>query len=276
MRVLLVGSGGREHALAWALRRSPELTELHAAPGNPGIGALARLHPVAVSDLEGLTRLAVDIHADLVVIGPEAPLVAGLADRLAGAGVLAFGPSAAAARLEGSKAFAKTVMDAAGVPTARFTVCDTVSAAHAAIAEAPGRCGGEGRRPGCRQGRGGLLVDRRGPGCGHRGACGRALRRRRPARADRGAAGRGGALAACAVRRRARAPARSGARLQACQRWRSRRQHGRDGLHLAGAGRRRWRRRRHRRAGAPADHQRARPAGSALPRLSLRGSHPDR
>jgi phosphoribosylamine--glycine ligase len=138
MRVLLVGSGGREHALAWALRRSPGLSALHAAPGNPGIAGLARCHPVAVSDAEGLTRLALELRADLVVIGPEAPLVAGLADRLAAAGVPAFGPSAAAARLEGSKAFAKTVMDAAGVPTARFTVCDTVAAAHAAIAEAPG------------------------------------------------------------------------------------------------------------------------------------------
>jgi phosphoribosylamine---glycine ligase len=138
MRVLLVGSGGREHALAWSLARSPLLGELHAAPGNPGIGTLARLHPVPVSDLEGLTRLAVEIDADLVVVGPEAPLVAGLVDRLSAAGVAAFGPTAAAARLEGSKAFAKSVMDAAGVPTARFTVCDTVAAAHAAIAEADG------------------------------------------------------------------------------------------------------------------------------------------
>ena len=108
MRVLLVGSGGREHALAWALARSPLLGELHAAPGNPGIGTLARLHPVPVSDLEGLTRLAVELSADLVVVGPEAPLVAGLADRLAAAGVAVFGPSAAAAQLEGSKTFAKT------------------------------------------------------------------------------------------------------------------------------------------------------------------------
>jgi phosphoribosylamine--glycine ligase len=136
MRVLLVGSGGREHALAWALARSPLLGELHAAPGNPGIGTLARLHPVGVSDLEGLTRLAADLAVDLVVVGPEAPLVAGLVDRLSAAGIAAFGPTAAAARIEGSKAFAKSVMDAAGVPTARFTVCDTVSAAHAAIAEA--------------------------------------------------------------------------------------------------------------------------------------------
>ncbi len=138
MRVLLIGSGGREHALAWSLARSPLLGELHAAPGNPGIGTLARLHAVPVSDLEGLTRLAVDLSADLVVVGPEAPLVAGLADRLAAAGIAVFGPSAAAAQLEGSKAFAKSVMDAAGVPTARFSVCDTVSAAHAAIAEADG------------------------------------------------------------------------------------------------------------------------------------------
>jgi phosphoribosylamine---glycine ligase len=138
MRVLLVGSGGREHALAWALARSPLLGELHAAPGNPGIGTLARLHPVAVSDLEGLTRLAVDLAVDLVVVGPEAPLVDGLVDRLSAAGVAAFGPTAAAARIEGSKAFAKSVMDAAGVPTARYSICDTVAAAHAAIAEAEG------------------------------------------------------------------------------------------------------------------------------------------
>jgi len=138
MRVLLVGSGGREHALAWAIARSPRLTELHAAPGNPGIGGLARLHDVPVSDLEGLTELALELRTDLVVVGPEAPLVAGLVDRLSDAGVRAFGPSAAAARLEGSKAFAKTVMETAGVPTARFALCDTVSAAHAAIAEADG------------------------------------------------------------------------------------------------------------------------------------------
>src|SRR5438067_7365088 len=138
MRVLLVGSGGREHALAAALTRSPMLADLHAAPGNPGIAALATCHAVDVADLEGMVRLAGEIRADLVVVGPEAPLVGGLADRLAAAGIAAFGPSAAAAQLEGSKAFAKSVMDAAGVPTARFAVCDSVAAAHAAIAEAGG------------------------------------------------------------------------------------------------------------------------------------------
>jgi phosphoribosylamine---glycine ligase len=138
MRVLLVGSGGREHALAWKLAQSPRLTELHAAPGNPGIGRVATRHDVALTDLEGITELAVALEPGLVVVGPEAPLAAGLADRLTQAGLACFGPGAAAARLESSKAFAKTVMAAAGVPTARATVCDTVAAAQAAIAESAG------------------------------------------------------------------------------------------------------------------------------------------
>ena len=120
MRVLLVGSGGREHALAWRLASSPALTELHAAPGNPGISALATCHPVAADDGEGLLGLARFLAVDLVVIGPEAPLVAGVADPIRHAGIPVFGPSAAAARIEGSKAFAKDVMAAAGVPTARL------------------------------------------------------------------------------------------------------------------------------------------------------------
>ena len=138
MRVLLIGAGGREHALAWKLSQSPRLSELHAAPGNPGIAQLATVHDVHTGDLEGLTALAQRLAADLVVVGPEAPLVDGLADRLAEAGIPAFGPTAGAAQLEGSKAFAKSVMDAAGVPTARFAVCDTPAAAQAAIAEAGG------------------------------------------------------------------------------------------------------------------------------------------
>jgi phosphoribosylamine--glycine ligase len=139
MRVLVVGSGAREHALAWKLSSSPELTALHAAPGNPGIAGLAQLHDVAVTDLEGLTALAQRIEVDLVVIGPEVPLVAGLADRLHDAGIPAFGPSMAAAELEGSKAFAKQVMADIGVPTARYSVCDTMAAVEAAIAESDGQ-----------------------------------------------------------------------------------------------------------------------------------------
>ena len=118
MKVLLVGSGGREHALAWKLAQSPDLTELHAAPGNPGIAALGRCHPVRAEDGEGLLGLAGELDAGLVVIGPEVPLVAGVADELRHAGFVVFGPGAAAARIEGSKLFAKDVMRAAGVPTA--------------------------------------------------------------------------------------------------------------------------------------------------------------
>jgi phosphoribosylamine--glycine ligase len=116
VKVLVVGSGGREHALAWSISRSPLLTELHAAPGNPGIAALARCHPVRAEDA---APLAAELKADLVVVGPEAPLVAGLADELRSRGISTFGPSAAAAQIEGSKVFAKDVMDAAGVPNAR-------------------------------------------------------------------------------------------------------------------------------------------------------------
>ena len=118
MKVLIVGSGGREHALAWKLASSPQLDELHAAPGNPGIAALGPCHPVRAEDGEGLLSLCRELTIDLVVVGPEAPLVVGLADTLRRGGVAVFGPTRAAARIEGSKAFAKDVMEAAAVPTA--------------------------------------------------------------------------------------------------------------------------------------------------------------
>jgi phosphoribosylamine--glycine ligase len=116
--VLIVGGGGREHALAWSIARSPQLGELHAAPGNPGIGELGTCHPVDAGDAEAIVRLGRELGIDLVVVGPEAPLVGGLADALREAGIAVFGPSAAAARIEGSKPFAKDVLRAAGVPTA--------------------------------------------------------------------------------------------------------------------------------------------------------------
>jgi phosphoribosylamine--glycine ligase len=118
VRVLVVGSGGREHALAWKLSQSRRLEALHAAPGNPGIARLGECHPVRAEDAEGLLALCREIEVDLVVVGPEAPLVAGLADTLRHAGVAVFGPSRAAARIEGSKSFAKDVLESAGVPTA--------------------------------------------------------------------------------------------------------------------------------------------------------------
>jgi phosphoribosylamine---glycine ligase len=118
VRVLVVGSGGREHALAWKLAQSPLVSDLHAAPGSPGIARLGECHPIRAEDAEGLLALAGSLDADLVVIGPEAPLVAGVADVLRHAGISVFGPSTAAARIEGSKSFAKEVMREAGVPTA--------------------------------------------------------------------------------------------------------------------------------------------------------------
>jgi phosphoribosylamine--glycine ligase len=124
MRILVVGSGGREHALAWKISRSPLVRALFAAPGNPGIARLATLVALKADDVEGLTRWSRENGIDLVVVGPEAPLVAGLADRLAAAGIPVFGPSAAAAEVEGSKAFAKDVMQAAGIPTAAYEAFD--------------------------------------------------------------------------------------------------------------------------------------------------------
>jgi len=131
MRVLLVGGGGREHALAWKLTRSPRIDRLVAAPGNPGIGAHATCVPVADTAIEELVALAGRERVDLVVVGPEMPLALGLADRLRGAGFAVFGPSRAAARLESSKAFAKDLMARHGIPTARFRAFTETAAARA-------------------------------------------------------------------------------------------------------------------------------------------------
>jgi len=132
-RVLVVGAGGREHAIVRALGRSAAAPELLCAPGNPGIGQDARLLAIAIDDIGGLADAAEQEGCDLVVIGPEAPLVGGLADELAQRGIAAFGPTAAAARLEGSKQFAKAAMEAAGVPTARWCTVEDVEAGMAAV-----------------------------------------------------------------------------------------------------------------------------------------------
>jgi phosphoribosylamine--glycine ligase len=139
MKVLVVGGGGREHALAWGIGRSPRVTEVHAAPGNAGIAEVATCHDVGAEDLDGLVSLAVGLAPALVVIGPEAPLVGGLADRLRAEGLTVFGPDAAAARLEGSKAWAKEVMAAGEIPTARAGVFAELAPAAGFVDELGGR-----------------------------------------------------------------------------------------------------------------------------------------
>ena len=129
MRVLVVGSGGREHALAWRLARSESVTELFAAPGNSGTALVGTNLPVSDTDVDGIVAASIVHDIDLVVVGPETPLAMGLSDRLSDAGIPAFGPSRAAARLESSKSFARSVLDAAGVPGPDYRVFQTVSGA---------------------------------------------------------------------------------------------------------------------------------------------------
>ena len=133
MRVLVLGGGGREHALVAALSADPEASSVLAAPGNPGIAAMAELRSVDPLDPAAVARLAVDERVDLVVVGPEAPLVAGVADAVRREGIACFGPSAAAARIEGSKAFAKEVMAEAGAPTAQSYLCTSQAEAEVAL-----------------------------------------------------------------------------------------------------------------------------------------------
>jgi phosphoribosylamine--glycine ligase len=133
MNVLVVGSGAREHALAWKFGQSSRLDDLHVTPGNAGMAQFATCHDVDATDIDGIVALAQEIKADLVVVGPEAPLVAGLSNRLKKYGIPCFGPSAMGARIEGSKVFAKELMDRSQVPTARWEAFSDVQAALAAI-----------------------------------------------------------------------------------------------------------------------------------------------
>ena len=133
MNILLVGSGGREHALAWQLAQSPSCDKLYAAPGNPGIELHAECLPVAADDIDALVALVRAHAVEFVVVGPEAPLVAGLADRLRDMGVATFGPGAAAAQLEGSKGFTKDLCARAGIPTAAYVRCTSADEARAAL-----------------------------------------------------------------------------------------------------------------------------------------------
>jgi phosphoribosylamine--glycine ligase len=173
VKTLVIGTGGREHALARALARDPAVTEVHAAPGNPGMAAVATLHHVDPLDGPSVAALAASLGIDLVVVGPEAPLVAGVADAVRTAGIAAFGPSGEAARLEGSKAFAKEVMDAAGVPTARAFVCTTADEAAAALDElgAPYVV----KDDGLAAGKGVVVTDSRDEALAHAASCARVV-----------------------------------------------------------------------------------------------------
>ncbi len=179
MRVLLIGGGGREHALALGLAADPAVDHLVAAPGNPGIAAVAELRSVDVTDPAAVAALAVETTADLVVIGPEAPLVAGVADAVRAKGIPCFGPSAAAARIEGSKAFAKDVMAAAGVPTARSRVVDGTDtpAGAALVAQALDEFGAPYvvKNDGLAAGKGVVVTDDRDAALAHAAACGRVV-----------------------------------------------------------------------------------------------------
>ena len=169
MKILLLGSGAREHALARALTRDPQTTELLVAPGNPGTSAIATNLNIDPSVPEEVVALATQMKADLVVVGPEAPLVAGVADAVREAGIPCFGPGAEAARLEGSKAFAKEIMTAAGVPTAEAAVCTTEAELTAAL----DRFGGPYvvKEDGLAAGKGVVVTDERPVALAHGHAC---------------------------------------------------------------------------------------------------------
>lgn len=159
LRVLLVGAGGRDHALAWKLAQSPRCQELHAVPGNAGLARLATLHDLELGDVDGIAALAGELAVDLAIIGPEDLLVAGLADRIEAVGVPCLGPSAAAARIEGSKVFAKQLMEGIGVPTPPWAVFDDADAAtrHAATILAAGGAGVAVKADGLAAGRGAFV-----------------------------------------------------------------------------------------------------------------------
>jgi phosphoribosylamine--glycine ligase len=173
VRVLVIGSGGREHALCLALAHDPAVTALVCAPGNAGTAAVAEQRGVDAADPAAVTALARSLRSDLVIIGPEAPLVAGVADALRAAGIACFGPSAAAARLEGSKAFAKDVMAAAGVPTATARVCVGADDAARALDEfGPPYVV---KDDGLAAGKGVLVTHDRSAALAHAAACGRVV-----------------------------------------------------------------------------------------------------
>ena len=231
MKVLVIGSGAREHAIISALLADDTVTEVVAAPGNAGIAQLVATRPVDVTSAESVAAVAGEEQPDLVVIGPEVPLVAGAADAVRALGIACFGPSGAAARLEGSKAFAKQVMAEAGVPTSMAHVCTTVDEVATALDQFGPPVRRQGRRAGGRQGSRRHLGSRRGDRA-------RSLLlhpRQRRAGGHRGVPRRTGGVALRDHRRHDGPPAAAGAGLQARGRRRRRPQHRRHGRLLPAA-----------------------------------------
>ncbi len=233
MRVLVIGSGGREHALCWAIAASPLLTKLWCAPGNPGIAQVAECVPIGVLDFPALVAFAQDNEIDLVIPGPEAPLVAGITDAMEAASIPCIGPSRAAAQLEGSKAFTKELCDAAGIPTAQWERFDDADAARAFVRRrgAPVVV----KADGLAAGKGVVVAETEDAALAAIDAmmARTRIRRRRRRGGDRGMPDRRGSLAVRAVRRRDRAAARRRAGPQARRRRRDRTEHRRHGLLLA-------------------------------------------
>ena len=235
MKVLVVGSGGREHALCWAISASPLLTKLYCAPGNPGIAAVAECVDIGVLDIPTLVGFAQDNAIDLVVPGPEAPLVAGITDAMEAVGIACCGPTRAAAQLEGSKTFAKEICDAAGIPTALWERFDDLEAARAfvhrrgapIVVKADGLAAGKGVVVAGTEQEALAAIDammeRKG------------LRRRRRSGRYRGMSCRPGGLPVRALRRRGRPAARFRPGLQARRRRRYRAEYRWHGRLLAGS-----------------------------------------
>ena len=272
VKVLVLGSGAREHAIVAALAADPAVDAVIAAPGNPGIDAIAlcRDLPSGLLDGDGVADLAVEVGADLVVVGPEAPLVAGVADVVRARGIACFGPGREAAQLEGSKAFAKEVMAAAEVPTALAHVCATARRGGRRARRASARRTSS-RTTGWRPARASWSPTTGPRPLAHAAAVpGRPGRQRR----GRGVPRRPRGVAVLPHRRRARRPAGAGAGLQAGRRRRHRPQHRRHGRLLAaalGPGRAGRRRRRPRR---PADGRRDAPPRHAVHRRPVRRAGP--
>ena len=235
MKVLVIGKGGREHSLVWRLHQSETVWKIFCATGNPGIDQIAEAVPIAPTDVAALLEFAKSKSVDLTIVGPDDVVATGIVDHFTRAGLKIFGPTAAAAQLETSKSFAKTIMREAGVPTADFAAFDDAESALRYVNVAQRIDGRQGGRAGARQRRHHLPRHQRGSGSHHRGNGTASIRRGGQSRHRRGVSHRPGSFVLCAVRRRERGPVRHVPGSQGDFRRRPRPQHRRDGRVFAGA-----------------------------------------